>query len=177
MKKLITIGIASIMLLAVSTTANALDATETVGITLNVADIFSLLVHEDGQNEDDKLLAFGQMNEGDTAGSNLNVICGTNQGNAWVVTVLGEDLTNAGATASITVDNIVFTPWYGGADPGIGTLGPAGPMALTDQVVYVADATEYSDSWVTVMCGIGVFVPYGTVTDYYGGDLTFTMTE
>ena len=177
MKKLIAISIAAIMLLAVSGTANALSASETVGITLNLTDVFSLVVHEADQPDTDKLLELGQLDEGATGGSNLEVICGTNQGNAWTVTVLGEDLTNAGATETITVDNITFTPWAGGGDAGIGSLGTAGPMTIADQLVYTADPTEYSDTWVTVMCGVSVFVPYGTVSDYYGGDLTFTMTE
>ena len=166
---------AAAMLLNVNMPTYALSDSQPINITLGVNSIFSLVVEDD--LDQDALLALGLVDEGDTPGGNLQVICGTNRGIAWTVQIKGEDLTNAGATESITVDNITFTPWAGGGDQGVGILGTAGPVSLLDQLVYTADASEYSDSWVTVMCGIGVFVPYGTVADSYSGDLTFTMVE
>ena len=175
MKKLIAIGIAVAMLLGMSVTAYALSDIKPIAITLGVNSIFSLIVTDD--LDADTTLALGSVDEGTTPGGNLLITCGTNQGKAWTVLVKGENLDNALATESITVDNITYTPWSGGGDPGVGTLGTAGPVTLVDQLVYTAALTEKSDSWVTVMCGVSVFVPYGTVSDSYGGDLTFTMTE
>jgi len=92
--------------------------------------------------------------------------------------IKGEDLTNAGATLSIPVNNVKFESFDGGgAESGVGTYVAETDMALTDQLLYTADASEYSDTWVTVAGVLKVFVPYGTTTDYYGGDMTITMTE
>ena len=176
MKKLIALGIAIVVVLAMSVTAEALSDSKPIGITLNITDVFELEVLDDGDL--DTLLELGLLDEGATSGGNLLCTAKTNQGNAWTLQIQGEDLTNAGATQSITVDNIKFKTYSGGGSPGVGTYVTAfTPVTTADQPAYTADVSEYSDTWVTVMMGLEVFVPYGTISDYYGGDLTITMVE
>ena len=174
MKKLIAIGIAVLFVLGVSVSAYALSANENVGVTLNVNAMFSMIVVDD---EGDQLIELGLLNEGDTSGSNLTMYCSTNQGNPWSLQVKGEDLTNTGATLSIPVSSITFSTFAAGDEAGVGAVVGATPMTTADQLAYTADATEYSDTDVRVSMAVSVLVPYGTTEDYYGGDLTITMTE
>lgn len=174
MKKLIALAAAVVIVAAMSASAYALSDAETVGVTLNINGVFGMTVVDSGG---DQLVELGALNEGDTSGDVLTLYCSSNQGNAWTIQVRGEDLTNGDDSLSIGVGNISFDTFTAGDQAGVGTVVGSTVMTTADQVAYTADASEYSDTDVRVGMGLSVFVPYGTTEDYYGGDLTITMTE
>ena len=174
MKKLIAISAMLLVVLFASGVSYAVSDSDAVAVLLTVGNTFSIEIGED-------VLDFGTIVEGNAGFGGATMYCATNLSTPWTVLVNATPVIGGSTGAEIPMDpNFkfqTFTANDGEGNPSVGTFVSERPLALTDQLAYTADITEYSDTDVRVTLFLVLDVPYSTPADTYASLVTATMTE
>lgn len=182
MKKLIAIvAVLSAALLIGGLAYAQTPVEDTVDVSLTIGGTFTF-----GIDEASVTLIDPNPDVGDSTGGGVTLRCGSNYGNEWAVDLRATELSSAVATIPFDDPDTGNPAYEFNTYPlldgtGTASLGQcvddAIALAITDQTVYTAHASEYSDTEVLVGAYFTIRVPWSQQVGTYSSTITATMYE
>lgn len=169
MKKLIALGIAVVMALAVSSIASAdlMSTSKNVTIDLGVSGQFGFTMWDTDLAQSDTI------NPGDAGLFDLHMAATTNHNNVWRLQAASDGLDGLYEGDTLPVKISTFN---GGGGP-VGTFVDNLVLSATAQNIYTAAASEYNVTGLEIAGLLIVNTVSTTKQDLYQGNVILTMVE